>query len=91
MTIDTIFNDFRDKVCEQVQLKQEGVERYRVFTPFLFEDGTTWPSFSGGKIRSGCCPMKVIPTYTSPTISMRRISKKVTGKKLLPMHSRCSK
>ncbi|MCU0290125.1 MAG: DUF1828 domain-containing protein [Acidobacteria bacterium] len=39
MTIDTILNDFRDKVCEQVQLTQEGVERYRVFTPFLFEDG----------------------------------------------------
>ena len=39
MTIDTIVREFRDKVCEQVQLAQEGMDRYRVFTPFLFEDG----------------------------------------------------
>lgn len=34
-----IIRDFRDKVCEQVRLVQEGMERYRVFTPFVFEDG----------------------------------------------------
>lgn len=39
MTMDTILSDFREKVCEQVRLTQEGLERYRVFTPFLFEDG----------------------------------------------------
>jgi len=39
MAIDAIVRDFRDKVCEQVQLAQEGMDRYRVFTPFLFEDG----------------------------------------------------
>jgi hypothetical protein len=39
MTIDTIVSDFRTKVCDQVQLAQEGMDRYRVFTPFLFEDG----------------------------------------------------
>ena len=39
MTIDTIVRDFREKVCEQVRLVQEGEERYRIFTPFLFEDG----------------------------------------------------
>lgn len=39
MFIDTIVRDFRDKVCDQVHLAQEGMERYRVFTPFLFEDG----------------------------------------------------
>ena len=39
MTIDTIVSDFRAKVCGQVQLVQEGMDRYRVFTPFLFEDG----------------------------------------------------
>ena len=39
MTIDTIERDFRDTVCEQVRLEQEGIGRYRVFTPFLFEDG----------------------------------------------------
>lgn len=39
MTIDAIVSDFRTKVCDQVQLAQEGMDRYRVFTPFLFEDG----------------------------------------------------
>ena len=39
MIIDSIVQDFREKVCEQVRLVQEGIERYRVFTPFLFEDG----------------------------------------------------
>lgn len=39
MTIDAIVSEFRDKVCEQVRLAQEGMDRYRVFTPFLFEDG----------------------------------------------------
>lgn len=39
MTIETIEADFRRKVGESVRLASEGVNRYRVFTPFLFEDG----------------------------------------------------
>lgn len=39
MTIDSIITDFRIKVCDQVNISQEGITRYRVFTPFLFEDG----------------------------------------------------
>ena len=39
MTIETIETDFRRKVGESVRLAGEGVNRYRVFTPFLFEDG----------------------------------------------------
>ena len=39
MEIDTIVRDFRSKVCEQLRLSQEGENRFRVFTPFLFEDG----------------------------------------------------
>lgn len=31
--------DFKNKVCEQLRLVSEGVERFRVFTPFKFEDG----------------------------------------------------
>ena len=31
--------DFKAKVCEQLRLSSEGVNRYRVFTPFRFEDG----------------------------------------------------
>ena len=39
MTVDSIEHDFRQKVCDKVGLASEGVGRYRVFTPFLFEDG----------------------------------------------------
>jgi hypothetical protein len=39
MTAETIEIDFRRKVGASVRLANEGVNRYRVFTPFLFEDG----------------------------------------------------
>lgn len=39
MTAETIVQDFHDKVSSKVRLEAEGMERYRVFTPFLFEDG----------------------------------------------------
>jgi hypothetical protein len=39
MTMETIESDFRAKVCENIGLCGEGIDRFRVFTPFLFEDG----------------------------------------------------
>ena len=39
MVIGDIQKDFREKVCESVSLRAEGVNRYRVFTPFVFDDG----------------------------------------------------
>ncbi len=39
MNIETIETDFRRTVGESVRLANEGLNRYRVFTPFLFEDG----------------------------------------------------
>jgi len=39
MNVTTIERDFREKLCEKVSLTSEGVNRFRVFTPFLFEDG----------------------------------------------------
>jgi hypothetical protein len=39
MNPDTIESDFREKVAEKLRLESEGINRYRVFTPFLFEDG----------------------------------------------------
>lgn len=39
MTVESIERDFKQKVCESLRLESEGLERYRVFTPFLFEDG----------------------------------------------------
>lgn len=37
--IERIEADFKKKVCESLRLESEGVGRYRVFTPFMFEDG----------------------------------------------------
>lgn len=34
-----IERDFRQKVTEAVRISEEGIDRYRVFTPFLLEDG----------------------------------------------------
>jgi hypothetical protein len=31
--------EFKETVCKEISLMQEGVDRYRVFTPFLFDDG----------------------------------------------------
>ncbi|MCY3747796.1 MAG: DUF1828 domain-containing protein [Chloroflexi bacterium] len=39
MSIDMIEQDFRETVSAQVRLVAEGMGRYRVFTPFRFDDG----------------------------------------------------
>lgn len=37
--IDNIEKDFKSKVCSQITLIKEGINRYRVSNPFIFEDG----------------------------------------------------
>jgi len=39
MNTEIIEQDFRDKVCEKLKISTEGINRFRVFTPFMFEDG----------------------------------------------------
>jgi hypothetical protein len=39
MVLKDIERDFKNKVSEKLSLFSEGVDRYRVFTPFMFEDG----------------------------------------------------
>ncbi len=39
MTVNGIERSFREKVSASVRVASEGLDRYRVFTPFLFEDG----------------------------------------------------
>jgi len=39
MTSETIERDFRERVSRKVRLTPEGKGRFRVFTPFVFEDG----------------------------------------------------
>ena len=39
MNPEPITQDFRSRVCEQIELLAEGPNRFRVLTPFRFEDG----------------------------------------------------
>jgi len=39
MSAETIEREFKEKVCNRLRLGGEGVNRFRVFTPFLFDDG----------------------------------------------------
>ena len=39
MDLTSVERDFKEKVCSQVNLVREGVNRYRVLNPFLFDDG----------------------------------------------------
>ena len=39
MAIETVERDFHEKVSTKIRLAAEDMERFRVFTPFLFEDG----------------------------------------------------
>jgi hypothetical protein len=39
MSEQTVVLDFQRKVSEKVRVASEGIDRFRVFTPFMFEDG----------------------------------------------------
>lgn len=39
MDITVIEKEFKQKVCEQIKIVPEGINRFRVFTPFQFDDG----------------------------------------------------
>lgn len=43
MTLETVEQEFRRMVSEQVRLQAEGVGRYRVLNPFMFDDGDHLP------------------------------------------------
>lgn len=39
MIVNAIEREFKQKVCEELRLAQEGKDRFRIFTPFRFDDG----------------------------------------------------
>ncbi len=39
MNIISVEKDFKKKVCDKIRIITEGKERFRIFTPFMFEDG----------------------------------------------------
>lgn len=39
MDVSELLAQFKKSVCDQVRIEQEGLDRYRVFTPFRFSDG----------------------------------------------------
>jgi hypothetical protein len=42
MEIKHIEEEFKQKVCKEIRLMQEGIDRYRIFTPFQFDDGDSF-------------------------------------------------
>jgi hypothetical protein len=42
MEIKNIEKEFKEKVCKEIRLIEEGVNRYRIFTPFQFDDGDSF-------------------------------------------------
>lgn len=39
MNEEALLTGFRHKICEEIEIEQEGVGRYVVYTPFMFDDG----------------------------------------------------
>ncbi len=39
MSLDEMITEFRKKVCSEIELEQEGLNRYIIHNPFLFDDG----------------------------------------------------
>ncbi len=39
MDLQRVEQDFREKVSDEVRISSEGMDRFRVFTPFMLEDG----------------------------------------------------
>ena len=37
-----IEKEFKEKVCKEIRLLSEGTDRFRVFTPFQFDDGDSF-------------------------------------------------
>ena len=65
-----IERSFREKVCAKVRIVLEGDERFRVFTPFLFEDGdhlaiVLKKSDSETPFSASCKPSSKLPTSPS--------------------------
>ena len=64
MSMETIARDFHEKVSAKVRLTAEGIDRFRVFTPFLFEDGDHLSVVLKRRGRGGCSLTRRIPTCT---------------------------
>lgn len=39
MAIQEVEREFKQKVCDRIKVVPEGIDRFRVFTPFVFDDG----------------------------------------------------
>ena len=39
MRVQAIEQEFKNKVCAAIRVEPEGIDRFRVFSPFIFEDG----------------------------------------------------
>ena len=64
MSVETIERDFKAKVSDRIRLMSEGMDRYQVFTPFVFDDGIISLSCSSVRTLIGCFRTRGTPTCT---------------------------
>ena len=39
MNNSVLLAEFRQKVCDEIEIETEGVDRHIIYTPFMFDDG----------------------------------------------------
>ena len=71
MSVESIERDFREKVSEQIRLAAEGLGRFRVLTPILFDDGDHLAIVLRRDSTGWVCRTRPIRTCTLATISTR--------------------
>ena len=64
INISDIESALKDKISREISLKEEGVNRFRIFNPYEFDDGDHFPFFSKKKTGIGNLPMKPIRSCT---------------------------
>ena len=85
MPIEAMEQDFHRKVSRKIRLSAEGIDRFRVFTPFLFEDGDHLAVVLKKEGMRWCSPTRRTPTCTLPVTSTRRICTEGPARRSSPM------
>ena len=58
MNLELIGREFKSKICDEIALTQEGLSRFIVFNPFMFDDGDHLVVLLKGKEGKWLLPMR---------------------------------
>ena len=64
MITDTVTQQFKQQVCDEIRLLEEGKNRFRVFTPFRFDDGDHFPY---SNLKSGVIILNLLLFFKTKT------------------------